>query len=139
MIIEDVMDEIGTELDTISGLRVQPYEADEVQVPAALVSLPGAIDYQTTFGPGFCRLTMEITLLVSKVDDRIRRKQIAPYGDSSGSRSIRAVLEAKEEWDSFDSLEVKSGRYTVVGIADDAGGANNYLGFIILLDILART
>lgn len=139
MIIENVMDEIGTQLDTISGLRVKPYEADEIAVPAALVSLPGLIDYQTTFGPGFCRFGIEITILVSKVDDRVRRKQIAPYGDTTGAKSIRYALESKASWNSFDSLEVQNGRFTVIGIADDAGGSNNYLGFVVLVDILART
>lgn len=132
MIIETVMDAIGARIDTISPIRVQKYEADSIEVPAGLVSLPGTINYQTTLGPGFCRMTIEVTILVSKVDDRVRRKQIAPYGDTSGAKSIRAQLEGGT-YTAFDSLEVQTGRFTVVGIAGD-----DYLAFVALVDIVGR-
>lgn len=132
MIIENVMDDIGNRLDTISGLRVHNYEADEISVPAGLVSLPGNINYHSTYGAGFCQATLEVTILVSKVEDRIRRKQIAPFADTSGSRSVKAVLESGT-YTAFDSLQVQTGRFTVVNIAGD-----DYLAFITLIDILGQ-
>jgi hypothetical protein len=133
MIVGTVMDQIGSRLDTIDGLRVHAYEKDEIQVPAGLVSLPGMINYQTTFGPGYCQLTIEVTILVSKVDDKIRRDKIAPYADSRGSRSVRAVLEGGT-YTAFDSLEVRTGRFLVVNIAGD-----DYLAFVVAIDIIGQT
>ena len=132
MIIEDVMDDIGNRLDTISGLRVHNYEADEVNVPAGLVSLPGTINYHSTYGSGFCQATIEVTILVSKVDDRVRREQIVPYADTSGARSVKAVLESGT-YTAFDSLQVQNGRFLVVTIAGD-----DYLGYVATVDILGQ-
>lgn len=130
MIIKNVMEEIGDRGGTINPLRVHPYEADEIMVPALLVSLPGLINYQTSYGAGFCTITLEVTLLVSRVDDRIRLEEIAPYGDTIGEKSIRHTLETGT-YTAFDSLTVLSSRFQIVEIANDS-----YLACIFTVEII---
>lgn len=132
MIVEDVMVELGTKLDEISPLRVLPYDADTIEVPAGLVSLPVQIDYQTSYGSGFNMMRLEITLLVglAGTDDRVRLEQIAPYADSHGSKSVVAKLQSAT-YTTFDSLAVLNSRFDVIRI-----GEIDYLACIFLVDIL---
>lgn len=116
MIIADVMDEIGAQLETIPNLNVLPYEADDLSVPCALVSLPQNIEYLQAYARGMVKARIQITVAVSLVDDRVRRDQITPYGDSDGPRSIKHVLESGT-YSAFDTIAVVLGRFTVVAIA----------------------
>lgn len=129
MIITEVMDEIGEQLNTIDRLRVLPYEADDIDVPAAIVSLPASIDYLVTYARGMHQMTMLVTILVSLVDDRIRRSDIAPYADGTGDRSIKWVLE-NHKYTACNTLVVRSAVFSVISIAK-----NEYLGVVFTLDI----
>lgn len=129
VIVADVMDDIAERLDTISGLRVLPYDddADDIQLPAGLISLSPKIDYSKTYGPtGMVKQDFIITILVSLVDSQIRRKEIAPYGDSvnTGGKSVKAVLESGT-YTAFDVIFVHTGMYTILTIAE-----NTYKAFI---------
>lgn len=114
MIVAHVMDAIGNRLDTIPGLRVLPYEADSVNPPCALVSLPAEITY-LTYQRGMDKLIIEVTILVSAVHDRVRRDQIAPYGDGSGPKSVKQVLETGL-YDEFDVIYVSRGTFDIVNV-----------------------
>jgi hypothetical protein len=128
------MDQIGERLDTIPDLNVAPYEADDISVPAALVSLPANIDYLTTNAQGVNEIDVLVSILVSEVGDKIRRDQIAPYGDGDdgGPKSIKRILEAGNgSYTAFSFIKVKSGGFTVVSIANI-----NYLGFLSLCHVV---
>lgn len=129
MIIEDVMDDIGNQLDTISGINVLPYEADDIDVPCALVSLPPEINYLATYRRGMDRMTIMVTILVSLVDDRVRRQEIAPFADGAGSQSIKQVLESGT-YTAFDVIAVRKGEFDVIDI-----GGIEYLGAVFTVDI----
>jgi hypothetical protein len=129
MIVGDVMDQIGVQLDTISGLRVLDYEADDINVPAALVSLPVGIDYLGTYKRGMDSMIIQVTILVSMVSDRVRRDKIAPYADGAGSKSVKQVLEAGV-YTAFHVLTVASATFDVVDIADV-----EYLAVIFICNI----
>src|SRR5688500_13433478 len=117
MIIGDVMDEVGAQLDTINGLDVLPYEADSINPPCATISLPPSINYLGTYRRGMDKLVLEISIFVSMVDDRIRRDEIAPFADGSGSKSVKEVLESGT-YTAFDTLAVRSGSFMVINIED---------------------
>lgn len=111
MIIGSLMDQVGEQLDTIPGLRVRDYDADEIQVPAGIVSLPtGDIDFSRTYERGMDSLTLTIIILVAADGDRVRRDQITPYADGSGPKSIKQVLE-RASYPAIDTLFVKKGRF----------------------------
>jgi hypothetical protein len=117
MIIGDVMDDVGSRLETIPGLRVLPYEADDVNVPAAMISLPTNLDYSRAYARGMDSITLNIIILVSSVNDRIRRNEITPYGDGSGTKSIKQVLESGK-YGSFDTIFVPRGNFDVINISE---------------------
>lgn len=117
MIITRVMDEIGNRLKSIPRLNVLSYEADDITVPAAMVSLPTLGTFDETYGRGMDSMTLYVTILVSSADDRIRRDQIAPYADGSGPTSIKQVLQSGS-YTAFHTLRVASFSFNVVKISE---------------------
>lgn len=111
-----VMDDLGTQLATISGLRVFPYSADRVTPPAAVVMWPDQYDFDATMARGGDRVTMPVTVLTGRVVERAARDELAAYADGSGERSIKAVLEAGA-YTAFDSCRVTGAQFAVTTIA----------------------
>jgi hypothetical protein len=94
MNLASVMAEMGTKLDTITGLRVTPYTADSISPPAALVELPDTYTFDDTYGRGSDSMTLEVTVAVAKVDARNAHTELAKYANGSGAHSIKSVLES---------------------------------------------
>lgn len=128
MNLDDVMAEVATRLDTISGLRVYGYPADTVTPPAAVLSYPD-VTYDETMRRGMDRYSMPMWILVGKASDRGARKTIAPFLDGAGAKSVKAVLEA-DPYDSLDSVRVQEAVPDVIRI-----GAVDYLAYQFTLDI----
>lgn len=94
MNIATVMDQLGTQLDTIADLRVFPYVPKSVSPPAAIVSFPEVYTFDTTMGRGVDSMTIPVYVLVGNVYDRSARDLLAVYMAGSGASSIKAVLKA---------------------------------------------
>lgn len=75
MNVADVLDEVAAALGTIDGLRAFAYLPDRVVPPAAIVDLP-TIEYDATFRRGGDRLTLPVTVLVSRADTRTARDSL---------------------------------------------------------------
>lgn len=116
MNLADVMDELGTALGTVVGLRVFPYSASRITPPAAVVGWPETLDYDATMGRGSDRATLPVTVLTGMVDARSARDDLAQYCDGSGSKSIKTVLEAGN-YTACDSVTVRSVRFEAVTVA----------------------
>jgi hypothetical protein len=97
VILADVMDEVAARLDTIDGLRCHAYPADNVAPPAAVVTYPDSIDFDSTYARGMDRLTLPVVVLIGRVSDRASRDRISDYVDGTGAASLKAVLEADSE------------------------------------------
>lgn len=95
MNVNNVLDGIGTRLATITGLRVHTYTADRVSPPAAMLSLPD-VTYDSTFGRGSDDATVELIVLVGKVSDRTSRTALGEYMNGTGTKSIKAAIEADD-------------------------------------------
>lgn len=91
--VNAAMDAIGTRLGTINGLRVYDYPADNVAVPAAVVSHPDTITYDVTYARGCDMATVQVTVIVGKVSDRASRDALEAYRAGTGSSSIKAALD----------------------------------------------
>lgn len=113
MNISDVMDEVGTALETIEGLRVYPYPPDQVAPPAAIVSYPDQVQYDTTYGRGSDRITLPLVVVVGKVSDRASRDRLAMYVD--GATGIKAAVEGAE-YTALDTIRVTRAEFDVVTI-----------------------
>lgn len=88
------MDGLGTRLATITGLRIYDFPPDSLAVPAAIVSFPDSIDYDSTFGRGSDECTIPVHVVIGKVSDRNARDQLVLYLNGTGTKSIKAVIEA---------------------------------------------
>jgi hypothetical protein len=92
--ITTVMDDIGTALATITGLRVYDFPPKSAQPPFAFVDMPDTIEYDCTYQRGTDRCKLNVVVAVADVVDRSVRDQIAAYAAGSGVQSIKAVLDA---------------------------------------------
>jgi hypothetical protein len=93
--IYNVATQLGTALKTITGLRVYEYGTNDVQAPAAILSLPDlSIDYHQGYGTGASKLSDVVVLVL--IRDNTRRasfKSLAGYVKATGVGSIKAALE----------------------------------------------
>lgn len=112
-----VMDELAAELDTIADLRVYAFPADNVPVPAAIIGYPESITFDTTMGRGVDTIVIPIFVLVGRVTDRTSRGLLSVFVDGSGTKSIKAVLQAGKPWVAMSSVRVASVESSVVTVA----------------------
>lgn len=129
MDIGNVMDELGTAVDMIEGLRVFPYWADRVVAPAAIVSWP-ELDYDTTYARGADMATFPLTVVVGKVNARASRDEMAKYLDGSGPNSIKQAIE------SYSATAWHSARVTSAGVAVISVAGTDYLGAEFQIDVI---
>lgn len=133
MDLNDVMDEIATQLDTISGLRVHDHPPGSVTPPAGIVSYPDRVDFDETYGRGMDRIrNLPVVVVVGKATDRTARTRINGYASATGASSVKAVLEAGT-YTSFSTIRVASVEFDVVTI-----GTIDYIAAMFALDIAGQ-
>ncbi len=134
MNLAEVMQELADRLDTIAGLRVHAYPPDKITPPAAVVTYPDGIDYDSAYARGADRLTVPVVLLVGRVSARASRADIARFADGSGTASVKAVLEAAAPaYTKFDSVRVVRAVFNVIAVA-----GTEYLAATFTLDVFGK-
>ena len=121
-----VMAAAGTQLETISGLRVYDYPVEVVNIPAAVVSLPNTIDFDATAARGFDRTVIPILLLVSIQSMRVARDDI-----SALITAAKAALET-DLGGACDSCRVMNATFEKVTV-----NGVDYLGANLPLEVYA--
>lgn len=118
MNLANVMDELGTALETIAGLRVYPYSAKRITPPAAVVVWPEPYTFDATYSRGGDRCTLPVTVLAGNVDARTSRDLLAQYADGSGASSVKAAIDnhVAAAYDSARTASVEFEVYTVSGV-----------------------
>jgi hypothetical protein len=132
MIVEDVMDEVADQLDTIAGLRVFAFPPDSLTPPAAIVSYPDEIVYDATYGRGMDRLTLPVVVVVGRLSDRATKGLLTDYTDGTGGGSIKAVVEAGT-YTAFDTVRVTRAEFDAIRI-----GSTDYLAGMFDLDVAGQ-
>jgi hypothetical protein len=132
MIVEDVMDEVADQLDTIAGLRVFAFPPDSLTPPAAIVSYPDEIVYDATYGRGMDRLTLPVVVVVGRLSDRATKGLLTDYTDGAGGGSIKAVVEAGT-YTAFDTVRVTRAEFDAIRI-----GSTDYLAGMFDLDVAGQ-
>jgi hypothetical protein len=128
-----VMDQVGTQLDTISGLRVTDFPPDNINPPAGYVGLPEDYEFDKTYGRGMDRINnLPVIVAVSRWPDRQAFARAAEYAAGSGAKSVKAVLEAGA-YSAFHTLTVTGVVFDVLTI-----GGTDYLGALFTLDITGQ-
>lgn len=90
--IAQIMAGIETRLNTITGLRVMAYTADQINPPQATVGVPPVENYHTTFQRGRMQLDLEIYIFVSAALDRTGQVALAEYANPTGAKSVIAAI-----------------------------------------------
>lgn len=133
MNLADVMDEVGAQLDTISGLRVFAFPPDNLTPPAAWIGYPEDYTYDETYRRGMDRITnLPVIIAVAKVSDRSARDQVGAYVNGSGASSVKAVLEAGT-YTAFHTLRVTGVTFDILN-----RGGTDFLAALFTVDIAGQ-
>ncbi len=125
--IGTVMDQLGTALATITGLRVYDFPPKSAQPPFAFVDMPDSIEFDTAMQRGCDRTTISVVVAVADVVDREVRDQIAAYAAGTGVASVKDVLDGS----AGQSCRVMSCTFRPVNLS-----GQSYFGAIFELDIV---
>jgi hypothetical protein len=116
MIIRNVINELATRLDTITGLQVYAYPVDTVQTsPVAVFGYPERKEYDQTYGRGMDKMSLDLFVMVMKPYDRSAMNNLIGYADGSGANSVKAVLESGT-YTAFDVIQVVDVEFDVIRI-----------------------
>lgn len=126
-----VMDGLGVRLATIAGLRVSDFPASAAAVPAALVGLPTALEYDATWGRGVDRCVVPVMVVVGRVADRAARDAMSLYLAGTGAKSVKAAVDGNLGG-AAQSVRVTGARAEVVTL-----GAVEYLGATFDVEVYA--
>jgi hypothetical protein len=92
--IDQLMQGVATNLKTITGLRVFPYIADQINPPTAIIEAPHVVDYHTTFGRGKIVYELNVTIVQSATVDRLAMIGITKFADVAGANSVITAIES---------------------------------------------
>ncbi len=133
MDLEQVSEEIRSALGTITGLRRPPWGVGEVQVPAALVTLPERVSFDETYGRGKDAYdNLEVVVLVGQADERAAIKQLAKYVAGAGAQSVKQALESWT-WTTCETVTVTHADFPRATYA-----GTPYLAAAFHLDIIGK-
>lgn len=93
--VKEVAVAIQTKLATINGLRTYNYQPEQLNPPTAYPELT-SVTYHRTMGNGSALNQMDWTIhiIVGRYTDRTAHDLLDNYLSATGSKSIRAAIEA---------------------------------------------
>lgn len=83
---------LATRLATISGLRVEQFVPETANPPCAFIGAP-TVTFDDDFN-GSCTVRFPVLVLVSAADMKRGQDALDDYIDTTGSKSVRAALDA---------------------------------------------
>lgn len=122
--------EIETKLRTIAGLRVCK-QGEKPQVPGAMVLMPDSIERQTYRGLDKVS-DVVVLVLVGRAVGRAGQAAALAYASSTGSKSVKAVLDPTS-WTACTDVTVTE---TTFDTATIAGAPDVYLAVLFHCDII---
>lgn len=132
MNLATVMDQLASQVATISGLRVYAYPPGSLTPPAAVVGYPDTYEFDKTYGRGMDRLTLPLVLVVGKATERTTKDRLAAYCNGSGASSIKAVVESGA-YSAFHRVTVTDITFDAVSI-----GGTEYMAALFNIDIAGQ-
>jgi hypothetical protein len=130
MDVGSVMDDLGTAVDLIDGLRIFPYWAGSVTAPAAIVGFPEGLAFDETYGRGSDSMSLPVVIVVGRVNARATRDRLGRYAAGSGAASVKATIEGYAAT-SYDSARVERVEFGTASI-----GGTEYLAATFFVDII---
>ena len=93
MSIAAIREGIGTNLRTISNLRVFEEIPDTLSPPAAVVSL-NSVEYHQAFAGGLNVFRFTVRVIVGRAAERQAQRRLDLYAEPTGARSVRGAIES---------------------------------------------
>jgi hypothetical protein len=130
-----VMDEITTQVHTITGLRAATWSANTVTAPALIVGWPDRVDYAQTYQRYQSRCTdLPLLVVCGKASERVSAKRLGEYVAETGARSVPAKLLARAgAWVACDLVNPSWVGFPAVTIA-----GVDYLAAEFHLDVVGK-
>lgn len=117
--IAELRTAIGTNLATITGLRVSDFIPDNPSPPIAIVQFDRA-QYHLDMANGLSEYNFVIQLIVGRVDERTAQRNLDSYCASTGDASVLLAVESDRTLGSkaFDCIVTEMSSYGSVSIND---------------------
>lgn len=93
--VSQVATGLATRLGTITGLRTYNYQPEQLNPPIAFPVL-NSVEYHRAFNGGDVVMNYTITVIVGRYLDRTAHALLDEFLSYSGTKSIRAALEADQ-------------------------------------------
>jgi len=91
--LADLRSGLGTNLATISGLRVSEDLPEQINPPMAVVGLQ-SIEYDQSFQRGLVVYRFQIPLLAARASDRRAQITLDNFMSTTGSSSVKVAVES---------------------------------------------
>jgi hypothetical protein len=131
--IAELRTALGTNLATISGLRVSDFIPDNPNPPIAIVQFDRA-QYHLDMGNGMTEYTFVVQVIVGRADERTAQRNLDSYCSSTGSSSVLLAVESDRTLNgkAFDCVVTEMSSYGPVLVND-----TTYLGAEFQVRVLA--
>ena len=83
---------LATNLATIYGLRVQAWQPDNINPPAAYI-FPQGVSFDNAFNRGMNTYTFTVQVIVGRVSERSAQNALDPYISGTGTYSVKRAVE----------------------------------------------
>ena len=91
-LVTDLRTGLATNLARITGLRVQSWQPDNINPPAAYI-FPQGINFDNAFGRGMNTYTFTVQVIVGRASERSAQNSLDTYIASTGTNSVKLALE----------------------------------------------
>lgn len=92
MSIQEIRAGLGTNLATISGLRVSTDIPDSPNPPQAIIGIEN-VSFDNAFGNGLTEYRFTVSLIASRVSERSAQRKLDEY-TSNGANSVKLAIES---------------------------------------------
>jgi hypothetical protein len=90
--IQEIRAGLGTNLATISGLRVSTDIPDSPNPPQAIIGIEN-VSFDNAFGNGLTEYRFTVSLIASRVSERSAQRKLDEY-TSNGANSVKLAIES---------------------------------------------
>lgn len=92
-LLTDLRNGLAANLATISGLRIQAWQPDNINPPAAFI-FPQGVSFDNAFNRGMNTYTFVVTVVVARQSERSSQNALDTYVSGTGANSVKRALES---------------------------------------------
>ena len=92
-LVTDLRNGLAANLATISGLRQQAWQPDNINPPAAFI-FPQGVSFDNAYGRGMNTYTFVVTVVVGRQSERSSQNALDTYVSGTGANSVKRAIES---------------------------------------------